>query len=489
MRKRIAMIGLDAAELGVIQAHRGELPSLAWALDTGVLRRLRSPAGLLAGSVWPTFFTGTHPGEHGIYHHLQWDAGAMRLRRVAEDWLPTEPFWYGLERRGMDVVVVDVPMTSASRLERGVEVTTWGSHDQLTPFAARPAGLAAEIRRRFGHHPMGDEIPVEKSPRERERIRARLVEGARRKGELSAWLLESRPWDLFVTVFGECHRGGHLLWPEDEGEPPTALLDVYRAVDAAVGTLLEMLAREGATVVLFALHGMGPNTSQEHLVPRLMDRVNLPSADPAAASSDGVPGPRRGFVRMLRETLPAPLQSAVARAVPVAARDRVVDRAVTGGRDWRTTPGLAVLADLNGYVRLNLRGRERDGILDPAGDACRAYRERVAGAFTALRAVPSGAPLVDAVRLAADEFPGARSHHLPDLIVTWTGVPPAAAATSNGFGTVSATLATGRTGNHRPDGFAVVMEPGASAGGEAAPGHVADLAPLVTRMLLGEDAR
>ncbi|MFL5538914.1 MAG: alkaline phosphatase family protein [Longimicrobiaceae bacterium] len=488
MRKRIAMIGLDAAELELVRAHRRQLPTLARALETGVLTRLRSPAGLLAGSVWPTFFTGTHPGEHGIYHHLQWDAGRMRLRRVAEDWLPCEPFWYELERRGLDVVAVDVPMTSPSRLTRGVEVTTWGSHDQLTPFAARPAALAAEIRRRFGHHPMGDEIPVEKTPRERERIRARLVEGARRKGELSAWLLESRPWDFFITVFGECHRGGHLLWPEGEGEPPTALLDVYRAVDASVGRLLEILAREQATVILFALHGMGPNTSQEHLVPRVMDRVNGRPAG-AAASAGHAPAARRGFVRMLRETLPAPLQNAVARAVPVWVRDRVVDRAVTGGHDWRATPGLAVLADLNGYLRLNLRGRERDGILDPGSEAYRRYLGRVHAAFAGLRAAPSGAPLVDAVRCARDDFPGARSHHLPDLVVTWTGGPPAAAATLDDGATLSAALATGRTGNHRPDGFAVVMEPGARAGAEAAPGHVADLAGTVTRMLLGEAAR
>jgi predicted AlkP superfamily phosphohydrolase/phosphomutase len=336
---------------------------------------------------------------------------------------------------------------------------------------------------------MGDEIPVEKTPRERERIRARLVEGARRKGELSAWLLEGREWDFFITVFGECHRGGHLLWPEDAGESPTALLDVYRAVDESVGRLLAVLEREGATVVLFALHGMGPNTSQEHLVPRVMDRVNHPSRDPATGSADGAPAARRGFVRMLRETLPAPLQNAVARAVRVSARDRVVDRAVTGGHDWRATQGLAVLADLNGYLRLNLRGRERDGILDPGSDAYRRYLDRVRGAFTGLRAAPSGAPLVDAVRCAGDAFPGARSHRLPDLVVTWTGEPPAAAATLAGGGSISATLATGRTGNHRPDGFAVVMEPGAAAGGEAAPGHIADLAPMVTRMLLGEGAR
>ena len=74
------MIGLDAAELGFVRAAGAALPTLRRALETGLVRRLRSPADLLPGSVWPTFFTGKPPAEHGFYHHLQWDPAAMRLR-------------------------------------------------------------------------------------------------------------------------------------------------------------------------------------------------------------------------------------------------------------------------------------------------------------------------------------------------------------------------------------------------------------------------
>jgi len=481
------MIGVDAAELSLIRSARSRLPNLARALDAGVLRRLRSTADLLAGSVWPTFYTGALPGVHGIYHHLQWDAERMRLRRVADDWLHAEPFWYELERRGKRVVALDVPMTFPSRLTRGVEVTCWGSHDQLVPFSTRPARLAGTLRRRFGRHPMGDEIPVEKSAGERERIRARLVEGARRKAELSLALLREHEWDFFVTVFGECHRGGHLLWPEEgaegDGGLPSALLDVYRAVDAGVGKLLDALRREDATVVVFALHGMGPNTSQEHFVPRVMDRL-AGAAAPAAA-----PPARRGAMRFLRETLPAPLQNAVARAVPVAVRDLVVSRATTGGHDWGATPAFAVLADLNGYLRFNLRGRERDGILEPGGAAHARRRDALREAFCGLRIAGTDAPLVGAVRFAQDELPGARSHHLPDVVVTWSGAPPAEQVASDRLGTISGSIATGRTGNHRPDGFCVVLRPGAESGGEEAAGHITDLAPLAMDALLNEEAR
>jgi predicted AlkP superfamily phosphohydrolase/phosphomutase len=479
VRPKLAMIGLDAAELSFVRAAGASLPALRRALETGLVRRLRSPADLLPGSVWPTFFTGKPPGEHGFYHHLQWDPAAMRLRRVAEDWLPCEPFWCALERRGARVVVVDVPMTFRSRLARGVEVTTWGAHDQLTPFSTRPTSLAREIRRRFGTHPMGYEIPVSKSRRERERIRAALVEGARRKGELSLWLAARADWDLFITVFGECHRGGHILWPESADDD--ALLDVYRAVDAAVGRLLDALPRD-ATVVLFSLHGMGPNTSQEHFVPSVMDRLN--------ARFHGHAAPRpAGLVRRLREVVPARVQDAVARAVPVAARDFVVDRSISAGHDWRRTLGFDVLSDLNGYLRFNVRGRERRGALDPGSELFPRYADWVRACFAELHAEPGGSPLVRDVLFARDVFRGPRAHYLPDMIVTWTGAPPAERVRSERLGTFTAGLTTGRSGNHRRDGFSVVMEPGArGAEAEAPPGEIVDLAPLAARALAGMPA-
>src|SRR5260370_21907340 len=278
-KPKIAMLGFDAAEFGYIQRHLSTLPNFRRALSCGRHRRLSSPGGTMTGSVWPTFYTATLPGEHGIHHLMQWDADAMRLRRVSAEWLDCEPFWRELERRGLRVIALDVPMTFPPDKVAGVEVGSWGAHDQLSPFSTYPRELGAEILRRFGAHPMGIEIPVEKSLRERMRVRENLVNGVRTKSELTRWLMTSRPWDFFIAVFGESHRGGHILWPDGpDGEssiPASALLDVYRALDDALGDVLAAINLEQTTVIIFALHGMGANLSQEHFVTPLMDRVNV----------------------------------------------------------------------------------------------------------------------------------------------------------------------------------------------------------------------
>lgn len=484
VRKKIAMIGLDAGDLAFIEASLSSLPNLQRAFETGKVNRLHSTAHLLTGSVWPTFCTGTLPGVHGIYHHLQWDPHGMRMRRVTDDWLYYEPFWYDLERRGLRVVSVDVPMTFHPRLRRGMEIVSWGSHDTLAPFTAYPIALKREIHRRFGKHPMRSEITVSKTRSELESIRSRLVEGAQRKGELCRWVLGSHEWDFFIGVFGECHRGGHILWPDDSNGnsviPEGALLDVYRAVDKAVGELIGMLSKQDASIILFALHGMGANISQEHFVPRIMDRVNQQfGKQDATFTTDRKPKPQRSLMRVLRERLPDPIQNAIGRAVPVSVRDAVVKRFIAGGYDWSKTLGFPQLADFNGYLRLNIRGRERDGRLVPDGDELKKYVDWVCDCFRSFRIEQSGAPLVKEICFATREFTGERSKYLPDMIVTWSGMPPADRIVSDSLGTVEAELSTGRSGNHRPEGFCVFLEPRAKPIPEPPPVHIKDLATIV----------
>lgn len=479
------MLGFDAAEFSYIAAHLPSLPNFRRALSAGVFRRLDSPAQWMPGSVWPSFYTSSPPGEHGFHHIIQWDREAMRLRRVTADWLYTEPFWRGLDHRGLRTIAIDVPMTFPASRGAGIEISGWGAHDQIGAFAAWPRELKVEIKRRFGKHPMGIEIPVDKSLGERMRARSKLVAGVRLKAELVRWLLTTRDWDFFITVFGESHRGGHILWPDgDEGDstiPPSALLDVYLALDGALGNMLAAIDLNRTTVVLFALHGMGSNLSQEHFVAPLMDRINVrfSELEPSLFAKAGAPR-QRSAMRFLRKHLPPRLQTIVANLVPQHVRDAVVDRSFTSGYDWSRTPGLPLRADHNGYIRFNVAGREKLGMLEAGGAALSRYSDLVHDSFLSLRNA-AGEPLVDEVFTAAERFPGARADRLPDLIVTWKGLDPASHVSSS-LGALDARLDTGRGGNHRAAGFQILLQPGVEQACQAPPLDVTDFAPSIVRL-------
>ncbi|MBI4446711.1 MAG: alkaline phosphatase family protein [Acidobacteria bacterium] len=454
-RTRLAMIGIDAADLAFIHGHRTHLPAFRRILSSPLLQEFPSTAKWLSGSVWPTFYTGKLPGEHGIYHHLQWDPQTMRLRRVAADWLYAEPFWMELERKGIRTVIVDVPMTMP-RPFSGIEVTNWGSHDQLGLFHVHPPDLGRELRRNFGkHHPMGWEIPVRKARKELLSIRDRLIEGAQKKFKLCRWLARTREWDFLLAVLGETHRGGHILFPE-EGESPipeNALLDVYRAVDRALDSLFKSFDLDRTALFFFALHGMERNRSQEHFLPPVMDRINARFFGAAEGEAKPEASQQRSLTRFLRENVSPGLQNWVARHVPVQVRDHVVSRAVTGGRNWPRTPGFPLLADLQGYIRWNIKGREAQGILEKGSPACMLYTSLLRQCLESLRIAGTDVFLVEDVKCGREFFHGRRLDYLPDFIVTWRETRQAEEIDSPILGRLRVPPATGRSGNHRPMGF------------------------------------
>jgi predicted AlkP superfamily phosphohydrolase/phosphomutase len=482
---KLAMIGVDAAEFSFIKAHLAKLPNFGRVLGNGVLCRLKSTSALLNGSVWPTFYTASNPQDHGIHHHIQWDPQLMRMRRVTTDWLPAEPFYAKLERNGLGVTALDVPVSLRTHLQRGIEVTNFGVHDPFSKPESNQRNLARDILQRFGTHPMGYEIPVDKSERELRRIRDDLLAGAKLKGEVSRWLLGARECDFFITVFAECHRAGHVLWPEglpSQALPPqAAALDVYREVDGAVGFVLDAIDLSQTTVMLFSLHGMGVNDSKNYFLQDIMDRVNVGFA----VREPGVFGSNRpkqhGLIRGLLGVAPASLQNLVASHVPIAVKDAVVDRSYTAGHDWAHTPAVGLRSDRSGYVRFNLRGREREGMLDD--QMRRRYEDWMRECFMSLRDARTNEPIVNEIHFTNQESSSVRSSLLPDAIVMWTPIAPPLQIVSSLLGTLHGQLTDGRRGNHRSDGFLVTMGPGFDHGTDSRPLHIRELAPMVFESL------
>jgi hypothetical protein len=241
--------------------------------------------------------------------------------------------------------------------------------------------------------------------------------------------------------------------------------------------------------MVVAAHGMGQNTSQEHFTRLIMDRVNLRfSGAPDAGSSTGAVR-QRSVMRLLREKLPARLQHAVGQLVPGAVRDFVVDRAITAGHDWARTPAFATLASVSGYVQFNLRGREAKGMLDDKSETFGRYVRWLREAFQSFRIADNGEPLVKSLTFTRDAFPGARQANLPDVIVSWTGVPTVSKIHSPDLGTIDAELPTGRSGNHHPEGFSIVVEPQGARGIVDKAGDILDVKPMVFSRLFAHVLR
>ena len=492
-RRPVLMIGLDAAEITLIQQWMtdGLLPNLAALHRRGVLMELQSTAHWLVGAPWPAFYASSTPERFGMYHYLVWRPERMAGERPNPTWMPLEPFWRQLPVSDRRVIAVDVPLCYAPDAYHGIEVSGWATHELLQKPGSSPPGLLEEIRREFGDAPFDEETAYELSASECIAVRDQCVETARLVGEVGCSLMRKHPWDLAIVCFSSTHRGGHLLWDRKirKGRATdvqlesiaNALRDIYIACDAAVGRLVDE-AGDDAAVMVFALHGMGPNNDRTSMLPEMLARV-------LGDGRDGEqPARRTRLTDRLRKLVPDELRARVKQRLPQGVQDKLTLHWRSSGVDWSLTEAFVAFCDLDGYIRINLRGRERDGIVPV--ERYRSLCERIAEGLRTFRDADTGEPLVSEIGFAEQIFAdGPKRRYLPDLVVRWN---PSAAAShrsvvSDSFGSIAwptpGRHPLGRSGNHRRLGFLI------GAGGPFAapqtPGgaSILDLAPTALDLL------
>ncbi len=487
---RVMAICIDAMSLDYIRPHLARLPTFQSLLETGTLKTLATTADPLTASIWASFATGDGPGAHGHYFPFQWDPEIMTFERTASSaWserLGFDPFWYDLARRGVPCVAFDpgTPHTSADAPP--TEIVNWSYQSSGAASATNPQ-LLAEIRRRFGRRPIGKEVLVPKSLGQSRRIRDDLIAAIEAKADAALWLMDREDWRFFLTGFYEMHRAGHnlLVVEGDYGSEadPDALLAVYEAQDRALAKLIEKAADESVTVILFSLHGMVPNWSQEHFAGQIMERLS----EAWHVKAGGAPRPPRkeNLMTRIRAAVPARIQYSLAYLLGEKIQDWVVNRSLIGGLDWSRTPAFRIASGGEGYIRLNIKGRERDGYLEPGEVA--GFVAWLKERLFEIRVSPSGKPLVRDVLDMKTLFPGERAEFLPDLVVAYAPDEPAPAIESPVIGRLEAHLGTGRGGNHAPHAFMIVAGAGKSSSALADVADIRDIRMFIETLLLEDN--
>ena len=219
------------------------------------------------------------------------------------------------------------------------------------------------------------------SPREFLAQSALVLEERRRmlRVELERFAAEPGAALLFFYLSSIDQRS-HMLWREMDGAPPStsdeeklasAVRDTYVEIDALLGTVRERLPT-GALLIVMSDHGFAPFLRQAHLNAWLEQHGYLALTDRDA----------RSRVEWL------------------------------SGIDWTRTRAFAV--GLNSLY-LNVRGRERRGIVDPA-EREKLARE-IADGLEAWKDPQTGQAVVSAAQLREDVYTGPHLEAAPDLIV------------------------------------------------------------------------
>jgi predicted AlkP superfamily phosphohydrolase/phosphomutase len=520
----VLAIGLDGFELSYADRMiaSGDLPALGALRDASARYLLDHGSAQRTGLAWEHLISGLTPSESGRAAAIEFDAAGYD---VWQEGARFEPF---IGRLAARTVVFDANYCDLRRAPSVVGVTGWGAHDPgLSGTETSPPDLLADLEAHEGMYPAkrwtyAAPWPSAETTRA---MGAGLVDALAVRTRAARWLLTQRfgDWDLALVVAGEPHSAAEALWHGVEAEHPlhghpsaapaaAALAATYRQADRMVGELVE--ATNPSTVIAFSMGGMGSNESDAPsmaLLPELLLRWSLgerllevpetwaqqphevpilaedASWDEAARTWRRQRGDQRSMVRQLARHLPPGARRALAGIRKTGASTRPLGylrldwQPATWYRPWwRRMRAFALPAFYDGRIRVNLQGRERHGIVDPAD------YERV------------GDELEDLVRSCIDprtgksvvkefERPGA---HDPmalrssesDAVVVWSGSICALEHPTLGLvGPVPFRRTGGHTG---PYGFAFISGPGIAAADHGVRSAF-DVAPTLVD-LLGE---
>jgi predicted AlkP superfamily phosphohydrolase/phosphomutase len=486
------ILQFDAASASVLHRLLAEerLPTLARLRARGAWHDLDAPATQFAAGAQHSLYSGVELGEHGLFYPFQWSAPEQRVRYMDAFPAPA-PVWERLGGQGTRTLAID-PYESRppSSPPPGTLVCGWQLHDRvvLKEWSA-PHGAHRDLERLFGPPLPVDEVFGQHTVTEMLGLRRRLLGAPGRVADAATLLLHQQAYDLGWITFNAAHVAGHQFWDLsqlDVGELDEAssrvlgstMDEVYAAIDVALGRIVAALP-PGSDLMIVSPVGMEVNTSRADMLPEMLQAI----LEPGEERTD-----QKSSIWWLRAALPSGMRAKVANALPERAALDLTARLEMRGVDWSSTRAFAHPAENQGYIRLNLRGRERDGIVEPS-DADALMDEIADGIRTFVGF--DGEPVVASVERVADRFgSGDRAHQLPDLIVRWVDTPAThvEGLRSARFGEVRRRgVGSGRSGNHTEgDAWALVVPGEGRHADLARPPRLEDIAATAAAMSGGD---
>ena len=513
---KIVLLAMDAGDKFLLRnwARDGTLPVIQFLLSRGLVGETMSVEGLYEGSTWPSFYTGLTPARHGFHRLTQINPGTYEFYPCYPgEFIKQEPFWSRLGSAGKKVAILDIPLSGLAKALNGIQMVEWASHDGVYGFQTWPRALKRDVLKRFGKHPVKPSCDsYGRSPQDFCTFRDHLIEGVRKKCDLTIHYMNTAEWDFFAQVFTEGHCAGHQCWhlhdPSHPNHDPNVvsltgdpIRDVYRAIDIAIGRILAHV--DERTLVLFlATHRMAHNIGGSFLLEDVLEKLNVFKPRPSAPASQ-----QKGMIKRIFEVargewhkLPGPIRMTlkpVLSPLYAPAMRRVVGEDFYHIRSRMDLKHSKCFPHENGNlvsgIRVNLSGREPDGLVKP-GKELEAFCRDLSEDLLSIVDRDSGKRMIRRVIKTSDLYEGAYIDHLPDLLVEWDeGKLIGSKAvdddrscrlqlTSEKIGVVEGEYTYCRTGDHRPEGLFIAYGAGINPGNLGRTVSIMDFAPTFLKL-------
>ena len=470
----ILVVAWDGADLGLIEPWiaDGELPEIAALIERGATRSLASTRPPVTFPAWTSFMTAATPDCHGIPDFTIRDGYRVRFANAADRRLPT--VFALMTRAGLRVGTYGLPATYPPEPLSAFQIPGFDTPFGVSPAArhGHPADLVARLLARHGS------LAVEGPSQARidagwHRVAlARMLRTIDERTEIFAELVSETEPDCALVHFMESDTVSHQFRQFCDPRSPRyrlsdledAMLEVYRALDRALGRLVSSCAA-GDTVLLLSDHGSAATSDRAIFWNRWLADSGRLAFERGRAVADAAAALKQMAVRSIPPRMQARLFASLSR---VAGRMESATR--FAGIDWAQTSVFSEELAYQPSFWLNLRGREPHGVVDRE-DAPKILHE-LRRDLLALHDPLDGRSMVRETWLREELYDGAYAARMPDLVaeLDWPGGCAYAARSSRagqepsvvrrlGAEEMTGARGTSMPGCHSPFGLAVAAGP------------------------------
>ncbi|MBI5765425.1 MAG: alkaline phosphatase family protein [Planctomycetes bacterium] len=472
---RVLMIGLDGATFDVLGPlmESGTMPNLKALVGEGVSGPLESTKPPITPAAWTTFMTGKGPGKHGIIDFLQYDPTTNRLLFNNNQKILQKTIWKILSDKNYRVGSINVPMTFPPEKVNGFMIS--GFDTPTGRDFTHPRELQDEIFARYPDYT--HEKKWERTPFGGDDLFAQNIDyisqSFDRGYELARFCGEKYGWDVMMVLFKLVDNLQHKAWryldPRTRDSNPSRrdlTIQCFARLDQVLGKLRALAEENGATILIMSDHGHGSLDGKAQ--PNLL------------LSQWGYLGLRSPFSRM--RTRSATWWRRLTRSKngsPANNGHGSLDHDLAF--DWTKTKACVLHAGIYGFLYINLKGRQPQGIVEPA--QYHSLRAEIRKKLLAAECRDRDGKLMrvfsdvfvteDLYGCNREEFPW-----MPDLLL----------APANGLAVVKKIRGTDPVrwvsldrleGTHRLDGIFIAHGPAIKSGRKIKDAHIADLAPTL----------
>ena len=419
------------------------------------------------------------------------------------------------------VIMFDLPVAISNNVE-GVQVAGWASELNETFSASEPPFVLDEIHQKYGMDPKLDgalkfynkdldrhglsyRVPSSYDIEGLKSFRDKILASTATRGEICREFIQRDDWDLFLSVFSEIHVGGHTLWHLSQNHPLAVmaenfaidpLLEIYQAVDREVGLIAELVDRDN-DLVIFSVDSLVNDcleNARSLFLPEFLYRWNFP--DKAALAKGDMTKP----LPALRLDYPLHWKDEVWKLrTGDGDRDLQSPKEQSENNDtfnwqptnwykpvWDQMQAFALPSVADGYIRINVKGREASGLVEPTDyqRICTEITQQLCELFDAR----TGRAMVERViAVRSDPFASDSRQTPADLIVLWQEESPTDVVDSPLVGRIGP-VPYFRPGGHQKQGskvdnFFMIRAADCPPGSHFSEGSLEDLpATILSRM-------